>query len=84
MSLSTAEVEYRAATMVAQENIWLTQLMKDLHEPINYAVELYCDNQLAICIAENLVCHTRTKYVEVHYHFVREKVLKVEIDLETR
>ncbi|KAJ8747772.1 hypothetical protein K2173_011424 [Erythroxylum novogranatense] len=82
VSLSTTEAEYRAATMAAQENTWLVQLMKDLHQPIDYAVPLYCDNQSAIRLAENPIFHARTKHVEVHYHFIREKVLQGEITLE--
>jgi hypothetical protein len=31
--LSSTEAEYRSATMAAQENTWLKQLMKDLHQP---------------------------------------------------
>ena len=31
-------------------------------------------------LANNLVYHPRTKHIEVHYHFVREKVLAREID----
>ncbi|CAA0823425.1 cysteine-rich RLK (RECEPTOR-like protein kinase) 8 [Striga hermonthica] len=82
VSLSTAEAEYRAAAMAAQETIWLMQLLKDLHQPFSYAVELYCDNQSSIRIAENPVYHERTKHVEVHYHFVREKVLTEEIEMK--
>ncbi|CAA0831452.1 cysteine-rich RLK (RECEPTOR-like protein kinase) 8 [Striga hermonthica] len=37
VSLSTAEAEYRAAAMAAQESTWLMQLLKDLHQPFNYA-----------------------------------------------
>ena len=32
-------------------------------------------------LANNPVYHARTKHIEVHYHFVREKVLAREIDL---
>ncbi|KAF7823801.1 Retrovirus-related Pol polyprotein from transposon RE1 [Senna tora] len=41
VSLSTTEAEYRAATVAAQESTWLVQLMKDLHQPVDYAVPLY-------------------------------------------
>jgi len=82
VSLSTTEAEYRAAAVAAQESTWLMQLMKDLHQPVGYSVTLYCDNQSAICLAENPVFHARTKHVEIHYHFIREKVLQGEIDLE--
>ena len=44
VSLSTTEAEYRAATMVAQECTWLIQLMNNLHQSVDYAVPLYCDN----------------------------------------
>ncbi|KAL5577449.1 hypothetical protein UlMin_019148 [Ulmus minor] len=82
VSLSTTEAEYRAAAMAAQESTWLIQLMNNLHQPVDYAVPLYCDNQSAIRLAENLVFHTRTKHVEVHYHFIREKVLQEEIEMK--
>ncbi|XP_048501594.1 secreted RxLR effector protein 161-like [Beta vulgaris subsp. vulgaris] len=48
MSLSSAEAEYRAATMDTQECVWLTQLLKDLHQPIDRGIKLACDNQSAI------------------------------------
>lgn len=35
---------------------------------------LYCDNISSIKIASNLIFHARTKYIEVHYHLVRERV----------
>uniref|UniRef100_A0A2N9IT58 Integrase catalytic domain-containing protein n=1 Tax=Fagus sylvatica TaxID=28930 RepID=A0A2N9IT58_FAGSY len=81
VSLSTTEAEYRAAAMAAQESTWLMQLMRDLHQPIDYAVSLHCDNQSAIRLAENPEFHARTKHVEVHYHFVREKVLEGKIKM---
>jgi hypothetical protein len=32
-------------------------------------------------LANNPVYHARTKHIEVHYHFIRKKVLAKEIDL---
>ncbi|KAK9705144.1 hypothetical protein RND81_07G036200 [Saponaria officinalis] len=49
----------------------------DLHQPVGCGVNLYCDNMSAMQLAENPVFHARIKHVEVHYHFVREKVLRV-------
>jgi hypothetical protein len=43
-------------------------------------VVIYCDNISSILLANNLVYHARTKHIEVHYHFIREKVLAKEID----
>jgi hypothetical protein len=42
---------------------------------------IYCDNISSILLANNPVYHARTKHIEVHYHFIREKILTKEIDL---
>ncbi len=39
------------------------------------------DNISSILFINNSVYHVRTKHIEVHYHFIREKVLAKEIDL---
>ena len=79
VSLSSTKVEYRASAMATHECAWLTQPLKDLHQLVDYGVKLSCDNQSAIRLAENPVFHARTKHLEVHYHFVRVKVLRGEI-----
>lgn len=42
---------------------------------------LHCDNQGAIKLAKNPVFHAWTEHIEVHHHFVRERVLEGEINL---
>ncbi len=42
---------------------------------------IYCDNISSILLANNLVYHVRTKHIEVHYHFIRGKVIIREIKL---
>ncbi len=44
-------------------------------------VGIYCDNINSILLANNLVYHARRKHIEVHYHFIREKVVAREINL---
>ena len=44
-------------------------------------VVIYCDNLSSIQLARNIVYHERTKHIEVHYHFIRERVLAGDIDL---
>ena len=40
------------------------------------------DNQGAIAIANNPIVHTRTKHIDIRYHYIREVVQKKEIELE--
>jgi hypothetical protein len=48
---------------------------------VDALVVVYCDNINSIILANNPVYHARTKHIEVHCHFIREKVLAKEIDL---
>ena len=42
-------------------------------------VPLLCDNESAIKISQNPVQHSRTKHIEIRYHFLRDHVLKGDI-----
>jgi hypothetical protein len=44
-------------------------------------VPLLCDSTSAIGVAKNPVLHSRTKHIEVSYHFPRDNVEKGNIDL---
>ncbi|PRQ44685.1 putative RNA-directed DNA polymerase [Rosa chinensis] len=78
--LSTTEAEYKAATLAAQECVWLRRLITDVYHQIHKATDLFGDNQSAIKLAYNPVCHARTKHIEIEHHFIREKVLDGTID----
>ncbi|KAL7102369.1 hypothetical protein ACP275_08G116100 [Erythranthe tilingii] len=53
VALSSSEAEYVAATMAAQECIWLKSLLGDLFCKVEYAVKIKCDNESAIKLASN-------------------------------
>ena len=44
-------------------------------------VPLFCDNTSAISVAKNPVLHSKTKHIEVHFHFLRDHYEKGDIDL---
>ncbi len=69
-ALSSMEAEYRGATIVACEVIWLQKLFLDLGQSLDVLVVIYCDNISNILLANNPVYHARTKHIEVHYHFI--------------
>ena len=72
VALSTAEAEYIALSCAAQEVMWLRKLQRDLEILIDKPIIIMEDNQGAIAMAQNPVNHTRTKHIDIRYHFVRE------------
>lgn len=53
--------------------------MKDIKISYDESIPILCDNISAINIAKNLVMHSRTKYILIWYHFLREKVATNEV-----
>jgi hypothetical protein len=54
--------------------------MSDFGEEYTHA-PLQCDSTSAISVAKNLVLHSKTKHIEVRYHFLRDNVEKGRITL---
>ncbi len=81
VALSSTEAEYKGVAIAPCEVVWLQKLFSDLGQSMDAHVVIYCDNISSILLANNSVYHVRTKHIEVHYHFIREKVLAKEIDL---
>ncbi|GJT91710.1 retrovirus-related pol polyprotein from transposon TNT 1-94 [Tanacetum coccineum] len=44
-------------------------------------VPIFCDNTSAIEISNNPVLHSRTKHIDIRYHFIRDHILKGDIEL---
>ena len=82
MSRFSTESEYHALASTAAELCWLRQVFQDLGIFLPTAPKLWCDNVSALAIASNLVFHGRTKHLEVDYHFVREKVLRRDLQVK--
>ena len=49
---------------------------------VSNPMTIYYDNLSSIQLAKNPFFHARTKHIEVHYHFVRERVLSGEVELQ--
>lgn len=79
VSGSSTKSEYKAST---SEALWLMQLMKDLQISQGLPLTLYSDSHSAIALAKNLVYHSKSKHIDVSYHFTREQVQAGAINLE--
>jgi hypothetical protein len=77
---STTEAEYVAAASCCSQLLWITYTMSDFSEEYTH-VTLHCDSTSAISVAKNPVLHSKTKHIEVRYHFLRDNVEKGRITL---
>jgi hypothetical protein len=73
VALSSMEAKYKGTSIVACEIVWLQKLLSDLGLLVNVPIVIYCDNISSILLANNPIYHAKTKHIEVHYHFIREK-----------
>ena len=80
VSLSTTKSEYIAAGSCCAQLLWMKQTLKDYGIHLKH-VPLYCDNESAMKIANNPVQHSKTKHIEIHHHFLRDHVMKEDIDI---
>jgi hypothetical protein len=72
------------ATHASKEEVWLQRLCSCIGL-VQQAVRIDCDNQSAIFLAKNPTYHSKTKHIDIQYHFVRDmieekKVLLMKVD----
>jgi hypothetical protein len=72
VALSTAKAEYIAAGHCCAQLLWMRQTLRDYGYNLSKAPPLLCDNESAIRMADNPVEHSRTKHIDIRYHFLRD------------
>ncbi|GKB59205.1 hypothetical protein Tco_0915391, partial [Tanacetum coccineum] len=74
-AISTTEAElHRHVWMLVVLNLWMRSQLKG-HGGIDFnKIPLYCDNKSAIALCCNNVQHSRSKHIDIRYHFIREQV----------
>lgn len=81
VATSTATAEYVAAAKAVKDSLWLRRVVGDLGEEAG-PVTLKEDNQACIAMATNEGMSSRTKHIEVCYHFIRDCVEQQQVVLE--
>ncbi|GJV00993.1 retrovirus-related pol polyprotein from transposon TNT 1-94, partial [Tanacetum coccineum] len=79
VSISTAESEYVVSGCCAQV-LWMRAQLTD-YGFFYDKVLIYYDSNSAIAISYNPIQHTRTKHIDVRYHFIKDHVEKGTIEL---
>ncbi|GKB19681.1 retrovirus-related pol polyprotein from transposon TNT 1-94, partial [Tanacetum coccineum] len=74
-SMSSAEAEYVSLSACRAQVLWLRNQLTDYGFHFD-KIPMYCDSNAAIAISCNPVQHSRTKHIDVRYHFIKEQVEK--------
>jgi len=77
---STTEAEYVAAASCCSQLLWMMSTLRDFGLFFE-RVPLLCDSTSAISVAKNPVLHSKTKHIDVRYHFLRDHTEKGDIEL---
>nr|GEZ57629.1 retrovirus-related Pol polyprotein from transposon TNT 1-94 [Tanacetum cinerariifolium] len=79
-SMSSAEAEYVSLSACCTQVLWMrTQLT---YYGFHFdKIPMYCDSKAAIAISCNPIQHSRTKHIDVRYHFIKEQVEKGIVEL---
>ncbi|WVZ71928.1 hypothetical protein U9M48_020456 [Paspalum notatum var. saurae] len=82
VALSTCEAEYISGAAAACHGIWPRRLREDITGQAKAAPILGIDNKSAIELAKNPVFHSRSKHIDIKFHFIRDCVERKQVVLE--
>nr|GEW96673.1 retrovirus-related Pol polyprotein from transposon TNT 1-94 [Tanacetum cinerariifolium] len=80
VAMSLAEAEYVAAAACCAKILWMKTQLID-YDIIYEKLLIFYDNTSAIAILNNPVLHSRTQHINIRYYFIRDHVLKGNIEL---
>nr|GEX65925.1 retrotransposon protein, putative, unclassified [Tanacetum cinerariifolium] len=80
MALSIAEAEYVSLSTCCAQVLWMRTQLTDYGFHFN-KILIYCDSKSTIAISCKPVQHSRTKHIDVRYHFIKEHVENGTIEL---
>nr|GEY08152.1 hypothetical protein [Tanacetum cinerariifolium] len=71
--ISSTEAEYIALSVCCAQILWMRSQLSDYGLGFN-KILMYCDNKSAIALCCNNVQHSRSKHIDIRYHFIKEQV----------
>ncbi|GJX56609.1 retrovirus-related pol polyprotein from transposon TNT 1-94 [Tanacetum coccineum] len=80
ITMSTAEAEYVSLSAWCAQVIWMRTQLLDYGYKYN-RILMYCDSKSAIAISCNPVQHSKTKHIDIRYHFIKEHIEKGTVEL---
>ncbi|GJW63967.1 retrovirus-related pol polyprotein from transposon TNT 1-94 [Tanacetum coccineum] len=72
-AISSTEAEYIALSGCCSQILWMRSQLTDYGLRFNQ-IPLYCDNKSVIALCCYNVQHSRSKHINIRYHFIKEQV----------
>ncbi|GKE24852.1 hypothetical protein Tco_1436364 [Tanacetum coccineum] len=79
-AISSIEAEYTALSWCCSQILWMRSQLTDYGFQFN-KIPLYYDNKSVIALCYNNVQHSRAKHIDIRYHFIKEQVENVIVEL---
>ena len=79
--ISTIEAEFIAVTEASKELLWLKKFVRELGFDQGKYV-LFCDNQSVIHLSKHTCFHSRSKHIDVLYHWICDVLNSKQMQLE--
>nr|GEW46705.1 ribonuclease H-like domain-containing protein [Tanacetum cinerariifolium] len=79
-AISSTKAEYIALSGCCAQILWMRSKLTDYGLGFN-KIPMYCDNKSAIALCCNNVQHSRSKHIDIRYHFIKEQVENGVIEL---
>nr|GEX37688.1 hypothetical protein [Tanacetum cinerariifolium] len=79
-AISITEAEYIALSGCCAQILWMRSQLSDYGLAFN-KIPMYCDNKSAIALCCNNVQHSRSKHIDIRYHFIKEHIKNGVIEL---
>ncbi|GJZ92870.1 hypothetical protein Tco_0664935 [Tanacetum coccineum] len=80
VAISSTEAEYIALSSCCAQVLWMRSQLTDYGFRFN-KIPMYCDNKSAITLCCNNVQHSRSKHIDIRFHFIKEHVENGVIEL---
>ncbi|PPQ81640.1 hypothetical protein CVT24_004199 [Panaeolus cyanescens] len=75
VALSTTEAEYYALTNATKEALWLRSFLSFCKMDFPSTTTVFSDNQAAVSLSVSPSISSRSKHIDIRYHFLRQHVL---------
>nr|GEX56228.1 retrovirus-related Pol polyprotein from transposon TNT 1-94 [Tanacetum cinerariifolium] len=79
-AISSTKAEYIALSGCCAQILWMRSQLSDYGLVFN-KIPMYCNNKSAIALCCNNVQHSRSKHIDIRYHFIKEQVEQGVIEL---